>query len=441
MAPLRSTHAPLSFVSILTACCGTLLFGCSSDPLARSTPPPDAAVDANALRETGGQRDSSAAGIHGDSGSNRARDASADVPRPSLHDASPDAARADARSHAPCEVPSPEEGATVCLEFKPDPVVFGETEDIDGKGTLVIDVFDTEAPARDAIPIKRVVYPPHDNADSAGSVKVTDLPRVVIDGLPGRVYIRSLFVDNPLWFETGRLVWGMFVGGFDLNGGVRPLPPLREVSLVRGEGTGITQRLTVLRRLTTTVALKPGVIPADDGQGPLSVGVFQQASPLGAPIFGGTETSCSNLARGPVAITGFLYGLLIPAEGQTFYVGAQVDDFNVQAFTPPGAIVSLASIDAGAFIPSAQSITVRPDDYAVSVPLVELNFVLGGAAGLAPFACPVTVDGGVAPNAPLDAAVPFDGGSRGDASQPDGSPPSEAGARDALASPADVSAD
>jgi hypothetical protein len=291
-----------------------------------------------------------------------------------------------------CAAPTNAAAARLCLKFAPDTVTFGATPDLDGKGSLLITIFKTATPtgAGDVVGQRMLSLPTGTDAP----LDVTNLPPQDFDGLPETVYIRTLFIDNAAWFakQTG-LMYGMFVGGLNLNDGVKPAPGLRAVTLKKGLGTDVSQRLVVLRKYTTTLTLKEGVTPADDGQGPLSLGVFTQQSPTGAAIFGGVEVACTDVTKGPIPLTGFFYSLSVPSTGATMWFGGQLDDFNQLAVTPPGSLVSLT----GGLIPVDQSLKVMPGDYSVTVPHVELNFVLGGSTGFPHYACPTT--GGGTPDA------------------------------------------
>jgi hypothetical protein len=301
----------------------------------------------------------------------------------------------------PCSGDTNADTANLCLSFNPDVVDFiaGDPA-LDGKGQVVITVFKTAAPAGAGDVLAQKAYPAAPGVGAA-SIGVGELPKIGFAGLPETVYVRTVFVDNLAGLASpSGLSYGMFVGGIDLSEGVRPAasggrPVLRKVDLKKGEETAVAQKLTALRKFTTTVVLKPGLTLADDGQGPLSVGVFQQRSAAGAAIFGGAESACADVTKGPLNVAGFLYGTTIPAGGMDFYFGGQLDDFNKGTVTPPGSIVSF---DANQLIPETQTVKVMPNQYSVVNNQVVLTFVLGGSTGFTPFACPVVnpppTDGG-----------------------------------------------
>lgn len=293
-----------------------------------------------------------------------------------------------------CSGPANAADAKVCLTFNPETVTLLQRPDLDGKGTLIVQAFDTATPGATTVPLKTIFYPPPTDAGLA-TTDVYSLPQIDIDGLPETAYLRVLFIDNPAWFltQTG-LTYGMFVGGFDLTQGVLPPPPLRAVSLAKGKGTLKAENLTALRLFTTTVTLGllQGQAIADDGQGPLSVGAFDVAAPASQPVLGGVVLPCTDITKGPVDVAGFLYGT-----GDFWLVG-QLDDFNKGGASAPGSLVSLGAGPTGQSAPDSQKVTIA-DQYSVSVPQVTLDVVLPGSGGFAHYACP---------------------GSGGDAGTPDG---------------------
>ncbi len=281
-----------------------------------------------------------------------------------------------------CTPPANPNDAKACFVLSAEQVSLGTTSDLDGRGTLIVQVFDTEKPASTAQPLKEVTLPP---SSSSGELGVYSLPEIDIDGLPETVYVRILFVDNPAWFAKGSgFLYGMFVGGFNLNFGVLPPPPLRAVTLVKGQAKHVPETLTALRRFTTEVVLDfdPGEGPvADDGKGPLNVGVFQTRTAINAPAVGGVEFPCQDVTRGPIPVTGYFYGI----GGGDFYFGSQLDDFNQQNVPSAGGIVSLDLNDG--LLPASQKLTVAADQYSVSAPQIRLNAVIPGFQGLPPYSC------------------------------------------------------
>jgi hypothetical protein len=294
-----------------------------------------------------------------------------------------------------CSSPTNATRGKACLVFTPEQIAFADAGPLlDGQGTLFIHVFGTPTPGDTTPPLAQVIYPPPNSDGGLNQTSVYALPQIDIDNLPtdldgsvGNVYIRTLFVDNPLWLQTQKgLTYGMFVGGYNLNNGVQPPPPLRAVALGTGTGTVVRQPLTALRRFTTVVALglpDGGTLPGN-GQGPMSLGAFVQASPAGAPVFGGLQVPCVDVTKGPIPVAGFFYSV---GGDLSFWFGAQVDDFGIGGDSPPGSIVSLTGIGE---IPSPQKITITADQYSASIPQVTLTGVrpIAPDAGSDNFSCP-----------------------------------------------------
>jgi hypothetical protein len=321
-----------------------------------------------------------------------------------------------------CTNPTDTTKAKACVTFAPEQITFADAGPLlDGQGTLFIHVFDTPTPGDATVPLAQRVYPAP-NADGGlnqtsvyslpAQIDIDDLIPTDRDGATGTVYIRTLFVDNPLWLQTRKgLTYGMFVGGYNLNSGVQPPPPLRAVTLNTGTGTVVRQPLTALRRFTTQVALglPEGGALAGNGQGPMSLGAFNQASPANAFAFGGLQVPCADVTKGPIPVTGFFYSV---AGEVNFWIGAQVDDFGVGGQLPAGGLVSLTQ--AGE-IPLPQRFTITADQYSASIPQVTLTAVRpppdGGVDNIscpsidagADAAADVTADVGV--DAAVDAAI------------------------------------
>jgi hypothetical protein len=301
---------------------------------------------------------------------------------------------ADGDGGPTCTAPTNATRGKACLVFAPEQITFADAgPQLDGQGTLFIHVFGTPTPGDTTVPLAQVIYPPPGEA-GLNQTGVYSLPQIDIDNLPtdldgspGTVYIRTLFVDNPLWLQTQKgLTYGMFVGGYNLNNGVQPPPPLRAVPLTTGAGTLLRQPLTALRRFSTVVALglPDGGAPAGNGQGPMSLGAFVQASPAGAPVFGGLQVPCVDVMKGPIPVAGFFYSV---SGDRDFWIGAQVDDFNIGGDAPGGALVSLTAVGE---IPAPQRITITADQYSATIPQVTLTGVrpLGPDAGVDNFSCP-----------------------------------------------------
>jgi hypothetical protein len=301
-----------------------------------------------------------------------------------------------------CTDPANHSKAKLCLTFKPDLIDFEASEDLDGKGALIVQIFDTSDPS--AGPTQQLAEYRSISKERPGNLSVLELPSVEFDNLPEKVYVRTLFVDNPAWFsQTATFAYGMFVGGYDLNEGIEPSPlppaPLREVRLTKGHGTQLRQPLKVLRKFTARAFLKGGIVPYDDGQGPLRIGAFAQQNPLGAPLFGGAQPGCKDLLAGPVNVTGYIFSLTSENTFPLWFSG-QLDDFNTGVLAGPGSILSL---DPSLDISSSQKATVGARQYSFVAPTIELNTLLEAPAPETPFSCVTSGDAG-ADAEPEDAA-------------------------------------
>ncbi len=293
----------------------------------------------------------------------------------------------------PCAAPEKPSDARICLTW--DPEVINATADprMNLQGTMIVAIYDTDNPGPTTVPLFSTIYPPLDSMGKPVDTDLATLPEIDANiahtdpDAGGRtVYLRALFVDNAQWFLNKTvLTYGMFVGGFDLTQGVNPPPKLRPITLTTGKGVLHSTHLTAFKRFTTKVGLADTVIPADDAQGPISVGAFNVSAPSMQPVLGGVQLPCTDLKKGPVDVTGFLYGT------GDFWIVAQLDDFNKGGLSMPGSIVSLGG---GANFQSAlpsQKVTVAAGDYAAAdIPLISLNVVVPGSTGFAPYACPVT---------------------------------------------------
>jgi len=278
----------------------------------------------------------------------------------------------------------------VCLRFAPEQIAVSTTDtQLDGKGVLLIQFYDTDTLTATTVPLKTIQYPPPPATPLTGNESVYSLPQIDVEGLPETVYMRVLFVDNQAFFVPAikTLTWGMFIGNLDLSAGVLPPPKLKKLTLTNDKGTMPDPiKLTALRKISTSIELMTGVTPADDGQGPLSVGCFDVAAPSNAPVRGGAQLGCKNVTAGPITgVTAFTYG-----SGDR-WVGAQLDDFNQGGTAKIGNIASLGG-GTGQSILDSQKITFAADQYSATLAKIVLNYVLPGATpGTAPFihfACP-----------------------------------------------------
>jgi hypothetical protein len=312
-----------------------------------------------------------------------------------------DAGGADANHDAapePCSAPAQPGTSKLCLTLEPQAMALRSEPEFDGRGYLLVEVFDTPAPGAGTQPLKRLFFPPEAETNPQNAaLSIGALPRVDIDGLPELVYVRSSFADNPAWSATAQpYLYGVFMGGRDLNNGIIPTPPIREVRLPSGTASELFQPMTALRRFSVEVrlGLAEGVTAPDDAQGPVLVGAFQERSASNTRIYGFARLDCASIASAPATATGFLFSL---RGAHDFWFAGQIDDFNKGGISPPGSIVS---IDDMLLTPDAQKQFVDADAYVVTVPPVVLNEILPGFAGSSPYACPPaaqnthTVEGG-----------------------------------------------
>lgn len=286
----------------------------------------------------------------------------------------------------PCSAPAQPGTSKLCLTLEPQTMALRTEPEFDGRGYLLVEVFDTPSPGAGTQPLKRLFFPPEAETDPANTgLSLDALPRVDIDGLPELVYVRSSFADNPAWSATAQpYLYGVFMGGRDLNNGIIPTPPIREVRLPSGAAVELSHVMTALRRFDVEVRLgmAEGVSAPDDAQGPVLVGAFQERSASNTRIYGFARVECANIASAPTTATGFLFSV---RGAQDFWFAGQIDDFNKGGVSPPGSIVS---IDDMLLTPDAQKQFVNADAYVVTVPPVVLNEVLPGFAGSVPYACP-----------------------------------------------------
>jgi hypothetical protein len=309
----------------------------------------------------------------------------------------PDSSAPDAAPDGPvvhtCGAPADSSKAKLCLTFDPEVVTAIPADPrLDNKGVLVIQVFNP-ASATPTVPIQQIVYPPPPTEDGGvqEEIGIGELPPIDLDGLPGTVIISALFVDNNEFFSPLNtqhlLTYGMYVGGYDLAAGILPAPTPKPIPLTIGQGTLHSTSLTALRRFTTTVKyalLSQPVqqVLADDGQGPLSIGVFDAPAASGMNPKGGVRLGCKDITAGDIPATGFFYGT-----ADRWLIG-DLDDFNLPGLSQPGDVLSLGAGSDGKSAPDSQKITVS-DQYSFTIPAITMN-VVAPVPGTKPaaFHCP-----------------------------------------------------
>jgi hypothetical protein len=200
------------------------------------------------------------------------------------------------------------------------------------------------------------------SADSGGGEidLASPLPFVRFDGLPaGLIYPRVIFIDSR---DTQKVGAGWWLGGYDLEGGLKSANELRPVSLQAGTATTVTIGLTALRAFSVT--LTRSAAPTGNAQGPAFVVVTPDELPGDASaLFGIATAPCANLAAADAAaaVNGFVLG---PGP---YYSAAVLDDFanDASLSLPPGALTSLAFVDGGLTNSPAARLQYAASAYAV----------------------------------------------------------------------------
>lgn len=285
-----------------------------------------------------------------------------------------DAGGADAGS-AGCAPPAAPTDTAICLTLDPEPMDFESDPTLDGKGALVVEIFDQPDPPDSATPLFSTLVP--SDAESGGTIALDALPVVRVDQtLPDVVYVRVIFADNPAVFGSSNdLTYGTWLGGFDLSQRLENVT-LDPIAVDAGKGNALTIALTAFRRLDVTVTTS--ATPIGDGEGPLSAIAVRDPTPSNEPHAEGLASlDCADLSGGgPVDLTGFVIG------SGRFWVGALLKDLGGKDL-PPGSLSSLEVADGGLRI--APVLDVAERDYSPSV-TVDLGFVVpldadGGAPG------------------------------------------------------------
>jgi hypothetical protein len=284
---------------------------------------------------------------------------------------------------APCAPPGDPTKAALCVTVVPEAMTFTSDPRFDGKGYLVAQAFDTSLPD----------YPDGGETPSlaaqtfgepdAGTVDLSQpLPVIRFDGLPGAVYPRVVFVDDP--DTTVDIGAGTWLAGYDLGDGLGGQPALVAQPLVVGSGTSITMTLTALRELVVT--MQRTVAPAGNGEGPATfVATTDQVPGNGSPLFGVGQNACSRVdGTNQTQVSGFVIG------SGPYYVAGILDDFGLAdggVTLPPGGLVSLQQTNGTFQIPAADQLTYPATAYRVSQ-TITLDLVLPGAPATDGISCP-----------------------------------------------------
>jgi hypothetical protein len=213
---------------------------------------------------------------------------------------------------------------------------------------------------------------PDPNGGGVGAVAVTELPVIRFDDLPSRVYVKSIFLDNPA------LNGGVWLGGYDLSNGFVTGLPLTAVDLTPGSASSVDQHLWATRLVRVSMKLATGVTPDDDGIGPAGIGLYDSATPpSNAAAFGFGSAPCVDVSGGNTATV----DAVVVGTGD-FWISAAVNDFNQTDVWGAGSIVSLS----GTQLPGANRIHVSTQ-YRI-LQAVQLTTVLPtGAPPPQPYTC------------------------------------------------------
>ncbi len=287
----------------------------------------------------------------------------------------------------PCAPPADPSGGALCLSFRPERMQLEASPDLDGQGVLVVEIFDTPIPDPDmgpmVAPIDAQLFPAQTSDGGLTTTSIDTLPMMRFERLPSTVYVRAIFVDNPIAFAASRLLWGTWIGGVPLGGGFSDADtPLDAVSLPAGQGTSLRLPMMALRRLTVNATLAPGTVPLDDGEGPVSWVTYDTNAPSDmTPAYGIGVAACRAIGVARLArVTGFVIG-----PGPHF-ISAGLNDYGTDFDPNPGSIFSLDLSGATPVLPAANSVTLAADQYSATAS-VALNFVE-----------PLNVDAGAPPS-------------------------------------------
>lgn len=288
-----------------------------------------------------------------------------------------------------CAPPSDGTKAALCVSLTPESIEFQPNNAaFDGKGFLLVEVFDTPLPDSNTTAIASQVFPPQ-TAD-AGSIVEAPLSSLVanavrFDNLPtgGKAYVRSVFVDNVAVIAAGAPVPGVWFGGVDVANGIAMDPPLLEVAAPAGQGTPVAQALVALRKLAVTVKRSANLTPLGNGQGTLYFVVTNSTTfDSNSKAFGIGSWPCGDLSgSGTFTIDGFVFG------NSPRSVAVFLDDFGVGFEQLPSGSMSSLQNGAGAFqIPASGQLTIPADAYATAVS-VDLVTAFPAPDGGAPVTC------------------------------------------------------
>ncbi|NRA35755.1 MAG: hypothetical protein HRU17_20715 [Polyangiaceae bacterium] len=215
---------------------------------------------------------------------------------------------------------------SLCANFVPDVVdLISSDPDHDGQGVGVLAVFESSDPeAAEPIYVQRI--------PAINETGIYDLSTIRVDidkaDIASTVYMQFLFFDGPEPFgnedagdagDAGSPD-GMWLGGYDMAGGIAQSTPLAPVEITMGQGHAVALPVFALRKISVTGTASTAL--PSNGEGRLEFFAMRTRDVNtiedgGAVSFG--ELACVDL-NSPVVIEGFVYG------SGTFYLGGFFHD-------------------------------------------------------------------------------------------------------------------
>jgi hypothetical protein len=269
-----------------------------------------------------------------------------------------------------CAPPTDAAAAAVCLRFGPEQLdLITGNEAYDGKGVLIVQVYDTPVPepegGPEVQPLAEVVVP--DQTGGPATMGVYDpWEPVRFDALPSTVYVRALFVDNFAAFSGNDLLAGVWLSGYEFPKGL-VTGGLQAVALTAGEGTEVVLPMIALRSMRVTLTKSMFVQPKGNGEGP--AGFLLVDSPqvtVNSAVWGIGQTPCATIhSASGIALEGVFVG-----EGD-FYGLGYLDDYGTGMETgiSAGTMVNLTIVGGQPALPDAARIAVPPGAYRVEAKL------------------------------------------------------------------------
>lgn len=289
-------------------------------------------------------------------------------------DGDPDA---DAEPPVVCPPPMDPTKAALCLVIEPEPIDFvAADEKLDGKGLLIVQVFDKALPGNGAA-LDEKLSPPQPPGGSPATKDLSELTAQPFrfEGLPTEVYPRAFFVDDVAGAQPDSLVPGTWIGGLDVSNGLAEDMPLRKVTLEAGKGTTIKLPLTAIRKLTVTVSRSTAPVSGGNAQGKLTVlALGSQQLDDKTKMYGMGESACANLSAN--GATTKVEGVVV-GKGPYWITGI-LDDFqqgNLPVVDiPAGALASLELVLSpfSVKVPDKNKLTYAANAYEIEAS-IELN--------------------------------------------------------------------